>query len=66
MRRFRFDEVACVLLAPDHTLSFQVGQEVFSVKTNPHNAKHQATITALVQALEASRSAEAAAAVPAP
>ena len=54
IRRFRFDEVHCVLMAPDFTLSFQVGEEVFSIRTNPANAKHQAAIAALVERLQAS------------
>lgn len=53
VRRFRFDEICCVLMAPNHTLSFQVGEEVFSIPTRPTNAKHQATIAALVEGLQA-------------
>ena len=50
-KRFRFSEIACALMAPDHTLSFQVGQEVFSIPTNPKNTQHQALIAVLVQEL---------------
>jgi hypothetical protein len=53
IRRFRFDEIHCLLMAPDSTLSFQAGEEVFSIKTKPGNAKHQAAIAALVAALQA-------------
>lgn len=52
VRRFRFDEIYCVLMGPDYTLSFQVGEEVFSIRTNPANAKHQAAIAALVERLQ--------------
>lgn len=48
VRRFRFSDIDCILMAPDNTFSFQVGQEVFSIATKPANAKHQAVITAFV------------------
>ena len=50
-KRFQFSEIGCVLMSPDHTLSFQVGQQVFSIPTDPNNARDQAVITALVQEL---------------
>ena len=50
-RRFAFDEIAFVLMSPDRVLSFQVGNEVFSIPTNPNNKKHQETIHALISAV---------------
>ncbi len=52
-RRFTFDQILCVLMGPDNTLSFQVGDEVFAIPTNPGNRKHQAAIAALLQGLGA-------------
>jgi hypothetical protein len=54
VRRFRFDEICCVLMAPDYTLSFQVGEEVFSIRTYPASAKHRAAIAALLERVQAS------------
>ena len=51
-KRFGFSDIACVLLALDNTLSFQVGDQVYSIATDPNNHKHQALIAALVQELE--------------
>jgi hypothetical protein len=48
VRRFRFHEIDCILLAPDHKLSFQVRQEVFTIPTKPADKKHQAVIATLV------------------
>ena len=48
-RRFTFGEIKCILMSPDHVLSFQVGNEVFSVPTKPNNKKHQETIAAMMQ-----------------
>jgi len=48
-RRFRFHEVESVLLSTDHSLSFQVGTEVFSIPTQPGNADHMNVIDFLLQ-----------------
>jgi len=48
-KRFQFSQIKCVLMSPDHKLSFQVDNEVFSIPTKPGNTKHQATINALLQ-----------------
>lgn len=48
-RRFRFDQIECILMSPDHKLSFQVGNEVFSIQTKPDNAKHVEATDALLQ-----------------
>jgi hypothetical protein len=51
-RHFRFHEISCILLSPDHKLSFQVGKEVFSIPTKPDNAKHQEVVAAFVRLVE--------------
>lgn len=48
-RTFRFHEVESVLLSPEHTLSFQVGNEVFSIPVNMENADHKNVIDFLLQ-----------------
>lgn len=48
-KRFPFNRIECVLMASNHKLSFQVGNEVFSIPTKPGNAKHQAAINTLLQ-----------------
>jgi len=55
-RRFRFSEIETVLLSGNHTLSFQVGKEVFSIPTKPEDPDHQNVINFLLQ--EARRSTE--------
>jgi hypothetical protein len=54
-RRFRFREIGCVLMSEGHKLSFQVGNEVFSIQTKPDRAKHQAAIAALLAGVEDSK-----------
>ncbi len=51
-KRFPFSKIACVLMSPDHKLSFQVSNEVFSIQTNPNKAKHQQVVTALLQEVQ--------------
>ena len=48
-RRFRFNQIDSLLLSPTHVLSFQVGNEIFSIPTKPENAGHRNTIDFLVQ-----------------
>ena len=48
-RRFRFNQVACVLMSTDNLLSFQVDKEVFSIPTNPDDAVHKTVVAALLQ-----------------
>ena len=62
--QFRFDEIVCVLLAPDNTLSFQVGDQVYSIATKPNDKKHQAAIAALIQSVEATVPSPVVSAVP--
>jgi hypothetical protein len=50
-RRFAFKRIEYVVLSPDNKLSFQVGEEVFSIQTVPGDAGHQAAIKALLQAV---------------
>ena len=52
-RRFSFGQIGCILMSPDHKLSFQVGREVFSIPTKPYKQGHQETIKALVQSVRA-------------
>lgn len=54
-RSFPFDKIDYVLMSADHQLSFQVGREVFTIATRPNNPKHQAVVTALLEAVEKSR-----------
>jgi hypothetical protein len=54
-RQFTFSQMEQVLMSPEHVLSFQAGDEVFSIPTNPDNAEDQAAIEMLVQ--EARRAA---------
>ena len=51
-RHFRFHEIGCILLSPEHKLSFQVGKEVFSIPTKPNDAKHQEVIAAFVRQVQ--------------
>jgi hypothetical protein len=53
-RLFRFGDIECVLLSPEHKLSFQVGKEVFTIPTDPNNASHQTVIATLVQEVQRS------------
>jgi hypothetical protein len=48
-KRFRFNQIETILLSANHTLSFQVGKEVFSIPTKAGNAKHQNVIDFLLQ-----------------
>jgi hypothetical protein len=54
VRRFKFEEILCVLMSADNKLSFQVGLEVFSIPTKPNNPKHQKAIAALLEAVQGS------------
>jgi hypothetical protein len=56
-KRFRFSDIACILMSPDNILSLQVGKEIFSIPTDPNNAKHQTVIATLVQEVKRSGSA---------
>ena len=47
-RAFTFGEIECVLLSDQGLLSFQVGGEVFSIRLNPQEPRHQNVINALV------------------
>jgi hypothetical protein len=54
-RRFRFHDISCVLMSPDNVLSFQAGNEVFSILTKPEKARHQEAIAALLAGLGKSK-----------
>jgi hypothetical protein len=51
-RHFRFNEIECLLLSDDHVLSFQAGGRAYAIQTKPDDAKHQAVIATLVDALK--------------
>jgi len=53
-RRVPFSEIVSVLMGPDHTLYFQVLEEVFSIPTKPRKRKHQAVIAALLEGVRRS------------
>lgn len=55
-KHFRFNQIESVLLSANHTLSFQVGSEVFSIPTQPADADHKNVIDFLLQ--EVRRSTE--------
>ena len=55
-KRFRFSEIETVLFSANHTLSLQIGKEVFSIPTKPEDPDHQNLIAFLLQ--EVRRSAE--------
>lgn len=50
-RRFGYDEIECVCMSPENLLSFQVGNEVFSLPINPKKRKHQEAVSALIGGL---------------
>ena len=50
-RRFSFHEIDCVLMSSRRVLSFQVGDEVFSIPTDATDAEHQETIRTLVSSV---------------
>jgi hypothetical protein len=47
--RHSFRSIECVLLSADHVLSFQVGNNVYRIPTNPANPRHQEVIDTLLQ-----------------
>ena len=51
-RKFRFDQIDCVLLSPNDDLSFQVGREVFSIRMKPTRAAHQLALAMLVDGVQ--------------
>ena len=53
-RRFDFSQIDCVLMSPNNELSFQVGDEVFTVPTKPGKRGHEAAIAALLEGVRRS------------
>lgn len=51
-KRYAFDQIECVLMSPEHKLSFQVGTQVCTIATKPANVNHQAVIQALVEQVQ--------------
>lgn len=50
-RKFRFDDVRGIVLSMDDILSFQVGEEVFSIQVKPGDGRHLEAIDAFVRAV---------------
>lgn len=50
-KRYRaaFGDVICILMSPDHRLSIQLPDNIFTIATKPHKQQHQETIKALVR-----------------
>ena len=48
VRRFNFDQVDCILSGEPNLLSFQVGDEVFSLPYKPRNSNHKKAIETLI------------------
>ena len=53
-RKFNYGQIDYVLMSPTNVLSFQVGNQVFSIPTNPYKAKHQQAIAQLMARVQAS------------
>ena len=51
-RRIRFDQVDCVLMSPEHKLSLQMGQDIFTIQTDAGSEKHKAVIDALLAGVQ--------------
>lgn len=47
-RKFSFGQIEYVLMSAKSVLSFQVGNEVFSIPVKQHKPKHQQTMAALI------------------
>jgi hypothetical protein len=56
--RFSFRSIECVLLSADHILSFQVGNDLYRIPTNPANPRHQEVIATLLQEVRRSAADE--------
>ena len=54
VQRFRFDQIECILISPDHVLSFQVGKQVFSLPVQPKKKKHKETVKQLLAGVKRS------------
>jgi hypothetical protein len=51
-KKFVWQQIDYVLMSPTNVLSFQVGQEVFSIPTKPGKPKHQMAIQQLVDSVK--------------
>lgn len=52
VKRFRFDQIVCVLMTPESVLCFQVGEQIFKIPVKPSNKTHQATLDALLAGVQ--------------
>ena len=50
-RNFRFDQIETILLAADNTLSFQIGQELFSIRVRPDLPRQREIIDTFLRAV---------------
>ena len=53
-RRFQFGQIDYVLMSPTNVLSFQVGQEIFSIPVKPWKPKHQLAMQKLKDGVSSS------------
>ena len=51
-RTFTYQQIDCVLLSPASVLSFQVGNEVFSLPINQGKQEHRMAVEALLEGLQ--------------
>lgn len=52
VRRFPFNTIQAIVVSPKNVLSFQVGEEVFSIPFKPFKSEHQAALTALLEGVQ--------------
>lgn len=50
-QKFGFDQIECVCISPANLLSFQVGNQVWSLPVNPQKRRHQEAVSALLNGL---------------
>ena len=50
-KQFGFDQIECVCMSPANLLSFQVGNQVWSLPVNPQKRRHQEAVSALLSGL---------------
>ncbi len=53
-RSFRFGQIESILMSPENRLSFQVGEEVFSIPVQPGIQNHDLVVATLVQEVKRS------------
>ena len=53
-RKFFWGQIDCLLMSPDDRLSFQVGNEVFTIPTKPRKLAHQQAVKQMQEMLAGS------------